>query len=190
VVAMKLIQWAKKQGIDYKTAYRWFRAGILPVPSTQLPTGTILVDPVDTTSVISTAVLYARVSSADQKSDLDSQLARLISFANQKGFLVQNAVSEIGSGLNGNRPKLMKVLADRSAGTIIVEHRERLARFGSKYIEAALASAGRRVVIMDPTEMENDLVQDMIDVLTSFCARLYGKRSARNKALKAFEATK
>ena len=100
------------------------------------------------------------------------------------------SVIEIGSGLNGHRPRLLKLLADRKVTTIIVEHRDRLARFGSDYIEAALAASGRKLVVVDPGEMKNDLVQDMIDVLTSFCARLYGKRSARNKAIKAVEATK
>ncbi|MDP2858866.1 MAG: IS607 family transposase, partial [Bacillota bacterium] len=72
---MKLSAWAKQQGIDYKTAYRWFRAGILPVPSQQLSTGTILVDVAATNEPVRT-VLYARVSSSDQKSDLDRQLSR------------------------------------------------------------------------------------------------------------------
>lgn len=103
---------------------------------------------------------------------------------------VTGAVVEIGSGLNGKRPRLLKTLADGAVSTIVVEHRDRLARFGSEYIEAALRAAGRRLIVVDQSEMKDDLVQDMIDVLTSFCARLYGRRSARNKALKAFEATR
>jgi predicted site-specific integrase-resolvase len=61
-------------------------------------------------------------------------------------------------------------------------------RFGVEYVESSLSAQGRRVVVMDQTEMKDDLVQDMIEVLTSFCARLYGRRSARNKAKKALEA--
>ena len=182
--------WAKQQGVDYKTAYRWFRAGILPVPSRQIPTGTILVDPAIPINVSPSAVLYARVSSADQKADLDRQLARLVTFAGQTGLQVTGTVVEIGSGLNGKRPLLLKTLADGAVSTIVVEHRDRLARFGSEYIEAALRAAGRRLIVVDQSERKDDLVQDMIDVLTSFCARLYGRRSARNKALKAFEATR
>jgi putative resolvase len=185
---MKLANWAREQQIDYKTAYRWFRAGILPVPSRQLPTGTILVDPA--TVKLDNTVLYARVSSADQKLDLERQLGRLVAFAGETGLTVVGTVSEIGSGLNGKRPKLLKTLADKTVGTIVVEHRDRLARFGSEYVEAALRASGRKVIVVDKTEMKDDLVQDMIDVLTSFCARLYGRRSARNKALKAVEATK
>lgn len=187
-LVMKLSKWAEHQGIDYKTAYRWFRAGILPVPSRQLPTGTILVDVMSPQG--KNAVLYARVSSADQKTDLDRQLSRLVLFASQNKLIVVNAISEIGSGLNGKRPRLLKILLDKSIDIIVVEHRDRLARFGSEYIEAALGASGRKVIIVDTSELKNDLVQDMIDVLTSFCARLYGKRSARNKAMKAIEATK
>jgi len=184
---MKLAAWAKQQGISHKTAYRWFRAGILPVPSRQLPTGTILVD-VAATNEPGKAVLYARVSSSDQKADLDRQLARLVQFASEKQLQVVGAVAEIGSGLNGKRPRLLQVLADKSVAIILVEHRDRLARFGSEYIEAALSASGRRLIVVDQTEMQADLVQDMVDVLTSFCARLYGRRAARNRAQRALEA--
>ena len=67
-------------------------------------------------------------------------------------------------------------------------HRDRLARFGAEYIEAALTASGRSVVVVDPSEMHDDLVRDMIDVMTSFCARLYGRRSARNRATKGVAA--
>jgi len=82
----------------------------------------------------------------------------------------------------------MKLLADPTVKIIIVEHRDRLMRFGTEYVESALAAQGRRIIVVDPTEVKDDLVQDMIEVLTSFCARLYGRRSARNKAKKALEA--
>jgi predicted site-specific integrase-resolvase len=101
---------------------------------------------------------------------------------------VARSVSEIGSGLNGHRPKILKLLADPSVSGIAVEHRDRLARFGSEYIEAALAAAGRKLIVVDPEEMRDDLVQDMIAILTSFCARLYGRRAARNRAAKALAA--
>jgi predicted site-specific integrase-resolvase len=98
-------------------------------------------------------------------------------------------IQEIGSGLNVHRKKLMKVLENPSASILVVEHRDRLARFGSEYVESALTAANRKVVIVNDSEMKDDLVQDMIDVLTSFCARLYGKRAAKNKAKRAMEAT-
>lgn len=180
---MKLADWARGQGIRYRTAYDWFRKGILPVPSRQMPTGTILVYPGDT-SERGTA-LYARVSSVDQRADLDRQLARLSAYAAEREFRVAKVVGEVGSGLNGRRPRLLTLLRDPRVGVIIVEHRDRLARFGSEYIEAALAASGRRLVVVDPEERKDDLVLDMLDVLTSFCARLYGRRAARSRAERA-----
>mgnify|MGYP001581140440 CR=1 FL=1 len=185
---MKLSDWAKRQGIDYKTAWRWFDAGILPVPSIQLPTGTILVEVEEKKT--GGVVLYARVSSGDQKNDLDRQLSRLVQYAAQEKIIVTDTITEIGSGLNGHRPKLLRVLRNKDVEAIIVEHRDRLARFGSEYIEASLNASGRRLIVMDKTEMKDDLVQDMIDVLTSFCARLYGRRAAKNRAERAIEAMK
>jgi len=97
-------------------------------------------------------------------------------------------VTEIGSGLNGHRRKLMRLLSDPDITTIIVEHRDRLARFGFEYIEAALMAQGRKIIVMEPGEVKDDLAQGMIEVLTSFCARLYGRRSAENRVKKAMEA--
>ena len=185
---MKLSVWAKRQGITYQTAWKWWRDGKLPVDVEQMPTGTLIVK--EGASVTGSVALYARVSSHDQKKDLDGQLGRLSIFALSKGWMVAKAVTETGSGLNGRRPKLMKLLADPNISTIIVEHRYRLMRFGSEYIESALRAQGRQLIIMDQTELKDDLVQDMIEVLTSFCARLYGRRSAANKAKKAIEAIK
>lgn len=183
---MKLSDWARANGISYKTAWLWWKRGKLPVPARQTPTGTILVDVPERKDA--GAVLYARVSSADQKADLDRQVARLAAFAAENGFRVAKVVSEIGSGLNGHRKGLISVLRSPEYGTIIVEHRDRLARFGSEYIEAALAASGRRLIVMEPDEVKDDLVADMIDVLTSFCARLYDRRSARRRAEKAVKA--
>ncbi len=180
---MKLSEWARKQDISCKTAWRWVRQGKMPVPFEQTLTGTILVKEPEATS----RALYARVSGADQKADLDRQIARLVAYADEQGWAVTRAVSEIGSGLNGHRPRLMRVLSDPQVTTIVVEHRDRLMRFGFESVEAALAAQGRRIVVVESGEVKDDLVQDMIEVLTSFCARLYGRRSARNKAKKALE---
>jgi putative resolvase len=182
---MKLSDWAKKQGVSYRTAWRWFKAGILPIPAKQLSNGTIILSEREELPLI--VAIYARVSSSDQKKDLDRQVARLVTFANEKGLSISRTVTEIGSGLNGHRPKLMKLLAEKSIGIILVEHRDRLMRFGAEYVESALASEGRSLLVADQGELKDDLVQDMIEVLTSFCARLYGRRSAKNKAKKALD---
>jgi predicted site-specific integrase-resolvase len=183
---MKLSDWARANGISYKTAWLWWKRGKLPVPARQTPTGTILVDVPERKEA--GAVLYARVSSADARADLDRQVARLAVFAAEKGIKVTKVVAEVGSGLNGRRKGLLAVLRSPEYGTIVVEHRDRLVRFGSEYIEAALAAAGRRLIVMEPDEVKDDLVQDMIDVLTSFCARLYGRRSARRRAERGVKA--
>jgi putative resolvase len=135
-------------------------------------------------------VAYARVSSHDQRTDLDRQVARLTEWATGGGHEVGEVVREVGSGLNGKRPKLRRVLSDASATVIVVEHRDRLARFGVEHLEAALAAQGRRVVAADLGETTDDLVRDMIEVLTGMCARLYGRRGARNRAMRAVTAAK
>jgi predicted site-specific integrase-resolvase len=185
---VKLSQWAKENGLSYRTAWRMFHAGTLPVEAEQLATGTILVKPRTEAEKVQGAALYARVSSSDQKNDLDRQIARLVEYAVRKKLPVVCSVTEIGSGMNGRRAKLMKLLGDKSVGIIVVEHRDRLVRFGFEYLEAALAAQGRQILVVDGSEVKEDLVRDMTEVLTSFCARLYGKRAAANRARRAIEA--
>lgn len=133
-------------------------------------------------------VIYARVSSTDQKDDLDRQVARLTRFTTERGLSVHRVITEIGSGFFSKRPKLIRLLADPQVRTIVVEHKDRLCALGSSKSRPLLSAEGRRILVADPEEMKDDLVvQDMIDVLTSFCARLYGRRSARNRARKAME---
>jgi putative resolvase len=179
---VKLAEWAQRQGISYTTAWRWTKEDVMPVPWRKTPSGTILVDvPIDEKPIA--VALYARVSSHDQRKDLDRQLARLAHYAAEHDLHVVAAVAEVGSGLNGKRRKLLRLLSDAAISAIVVEHRDRFARFGSEYLEAALLASNRRLIVVDSSEMNDDLVQDMIAVLTSFCARLYGRRSARNRAI-------
>ncbi len=182
---MKLSDWARKQGISYLTAWRWFKAGKLAVPARQLPTGTILVDETDAQGRV---VLYARVSSGDQKDDLQRQVQRLREFALEQGWTDFEVVAEIGSGLNGKRKKLLRVLRDPKVSRIVVEHRDRLVRFGFEMMGAVLASAGKHVVVVEEGEVRDDLVRDLLETLTSAWGRLYGRRSARNRAKRALEA--
>ncbi|PZN07917.1 MAG: IS607 family transposase [Bacillota bacterium] len=182
---MKLSDWARKQGISYITAWRWFKAGQLPVPARQLPTGTILVEEPNPQG---RTVLYARVCSADQKDELQRQVQHLEAFAREQGWADFDVVAEISSGLNGKRKKLLRVLRDPKVSRIVVEHRDRLARFGFEMVEAALAAAGKRVVVVEEGEVTDDLVRDLLEILTSACGRLYGRRSARNRAKRALEA--
>ncbi|MGX7670723.1 IS607 family transposase [Plantactinospora sp. DSM 117369] len=184
---MNLKEWAKREGVHPVTAYRWFREGKLPVPARRVG-GLILVEQHAEASSPETTVVYGRVSSADQKSDLDRQVARVTAWATGRNLVVSRVVTEVGSALNGRRKKFLALLRDPTVTTIVVEHRDRFARFGGEYVEAALAAQGRRLLVVDPAEVDDDLVRDMTEILTSLCARLYGRRSAANRARRAVEA--
>jgi predicted site-specific integrase-resolvase len=133
-------------------------------------------------------VVYARVSSADQRPDLDRQVARVTSWATGNGMSVDRVVTEVGSALNGKRKKFLALLRDPSVTAIVVEHRDRFARFGVEYTEAALSAQDRMLVVVEEAELEDDLVRDMTELLTSLCARLYGRRAAKDKAAAAMSA--
>ena len=184
---MNLTEWARLQGVHPQTAYRWFREGTLPVPAVRVNSRSVLVTPdaVTASAAAGGLGLYARVSSHDQKPDLDRQVARLAAWAAQSGQAVARVEAEVGSGMNGARSKVRRLLADPRVRTVVVEHRDRLGRMNTELVEAALSAHGRRLVVLDPAEVEDDLVRDMTEILTSFCARLYGRRSARNRAEKA-----
>ena len=125
------------------------------------------------------------MSSADEKADLDGQVSRVVQGATGAGLWVGEVVTEVGSGLNGRRRKLHRVLSDPTVTVIVVEHRDRLARFGVEHLESVLAASGRRLVVLDPRETTSDLVRDITEVLTSMCARLYGQRAGKNRAARA-----
>jgi len=187
---MNLTEWARAQGIAPRTAYRWFREGTLPVPAERVGPRTILVNiDANTSQTVTGGVgLYARVSSHDLKPDLERQTARLSEWAAKAGHTVVRVESEIASGMNGARSKAKRLLADPKVTTVVVEHKDRLGRMNVELIEATLSATGRRLVVLDEGEVDDDLVQDIVDVLTSFCARLYGRRSAKNRAKRALEA--
>jgi len=182
---VNLTEWARAQGVHPQTAYRWFREGTLPVPAVRVNQRTVLVNPDRGDAVVGGVGVYARVSSHDQKSDLDRQVARLSAWAADAGAQVVRVETEVGSGMNGARAKVRRLLADPKVTVVVVEHRDRLGRMNTELVESALSAHGRRLVVLDAGEVDDDLVRDMVEVLTSFCARLYGRRSARNRALKA-----
>jgi len=185
---IKLSRWARDNDIHYQTAYRMHKSGTLPVSVYEAPSGRLYVEVDDRReeSEKKDFDLYARVSSHDQKEDLEKQVKRLKDFASQRGLIIKNEYREIGSGLDGKRPKLMKSLEGNN--NILAEHQDRLVRFGFDYIESALKSQGREIVIINKTEEKMDLGQDFIDVCTSMCSRIYGKRGAKSKALKMIES--
>ena len=133
---MNLREGAIANGVHPVTAYRWFREGKLPVPATGVG-GLILIDQPAVAVPAGVSVVYARVSSADQRQDLERQVARVTAWASGHNLPVGRVVTEVGSGLNRRRPKLLTLLADPDVTSIVVEHRDRFARFGAEYVEAA-----------------------------------------------------
>ena len=180
-------EWAASQGISYATARRWYESGKLPVPAYQAGRLIVIGEPSPATTRAGVTVVYALVSSADQRPDLDRQVARVTGWATGQHLSVDRVVTEVGSALNGRRRKFLALLRDPAVSTIVVEHRDRFARFGAEYVEAALAASGRRLLVVDPAEVDDDLVRDVTEILTSLCARLYGRRSAANRAARAVE---
>lgn len=167
-------------GVTYKTAFRWWKAGRLD--AYQLDTGTVIVrEPAQSPEALGIA-LYARVSSGEQKDDLGRQVQRLKDYASTRGYQVRSVVQEVASGLNDQRPKLMKLLTDASIGTIVVEHRDRLTRFGYNYIDQLLTMQGRKLEVIFPSDTDNNLVDDFVAVITSMAARIYGRRNSKKRA--------
>jgi len=177
---VNLKEWAVANGVHPVTAYRWFREGKLPVPATRVG-GLILIDQPTATPPTGVSVVYARVSSPDQRQDLERQVARVTTWATGRNLPVDRVVTEVGPELNGRRGKLLTLLRDRNVMTVVVEHRDWLARFGVEYVEAVLSASGRRLLVVDPGEVDDDLVRDVTEILTSLCARLCGSGLERCK---------
>lgn len=186
---MRLCDWARSQGLQPREAWQRIRRGTFPARLRPVQMGRFWFVEVEESSPTLKRVAYARVSSADQKTDLDRQKLRLLEHAHANGWLLDAVIGEVGSGLNGVRRKLLKALADPDLGWLLVEHRDRLARFGFDMVDTLLRARGGGVLVLDDREIDDDLVRDMTEVLTSMCARLYGRRSARRRAHKAVEAT-
>jgi predicted site-specific integrase-resolvase len=181
---MKLSEYARRNNITYRTAQNHWYKGLLD--GKQLATGTIVIfdkKPVRNTPL--QVATYARVSSSQNKSNLITQQSRLIDYANAKGYKTTINIKEIGSGLNEDRPKLSKLLNDKDIDIILVEHKDRLTRFGFKYIEQLMEMQDRKIEVINNIEDDKgDLIQDFVSIITSFCARIYGQRRNKRKTEK------
>lgn len=187
---MKLSNWAKLKGIAYLTAWRWFRDGKLPVPAIKTQTGMILVEEAAAPASSKSAWVYCRVSTYAKKDDLERQAQRVCSFCAVNGWQVNAVVKEVASGMNDNRPKLKKLLLQKPS-RIVVEHKDRLTRFGFGYFEILLPMLGCELVVVNrDSEERNDLMKDLVAIITSFCCRLYGLRRGKAKAKEIKEAVK
>lgn len=175
---MKLSDYAKKLGVSYKTAWRMWKRG--EIKATQLPTGTIIVA---TEEILPQGVaIYTRVSSAENKSNLDSQGERLKAYCIAKGYQIKYIVKEVGSGVNDNRKKLIELLLKDDYSLIICEHKDRLTRVGFNYLKVLLNKQGKDIEVVNlAEERKDDLMQDFVAIITSFCARLYSIRRRTRK---------
>jgi len=196
---MKLKDYAQQQGISYRTAWRWWKAGKLP--GRQMDTGTILVEPESMSAGeiqrrhVAHVAIYARVSSNENKSNLDRQAELLVAYCTARGYQVTKVIKETGSGINDARPKLLGLLEDQTIGLIVVEHKDRLTRFGFRYLDTLLKAQGRAIEVMNQAENSTEeLLADLTAIVYSFCARLFGQRRAQRtmdvivRELEAIEA--
>src|SRR5438876_2421993 len=183
--SMKLSNYAKELGIHYNTAYRMFKRG--QIAGYQLPTGTVIIEEPVAKAVVQPegghmVAVYARVSSSENKKNLDTQAERLISWCNAQGWSVGKVVKEVGSGINDQRPKFLALLANPEIGRIVVEQKDRACRFGVAYIQTLLAMQERELVVVNTADTaQDDLMGDFVAIITSFAARLYGRRRAKRK---------
>ena len=182
---MKLSQYAKRIGVTWRTAYSYFKGGSIQ-GAYQLPSGTIIVPDEVSADSVEHIVVYARVISAENKSNLESQADRVVQFCNARGWCVHEVVKECASGLNDSRPKLQKILKTRQATKIVVEHKDRLTRFGFEYIKTLFPEC--EIVVVNVVEDKNDLMQDFVSLVTSFCARLYGQRRTKRNTEKLIQS--
>lgn len=177
---MKLSDYAHKVGVTYKTAYRWFKAGKLR--GYQMDTGTIIITENETPQRPERVAVYARVSSSENRDNLEAQAQRLVHYCEARGYQVHLIVKEVGSGINDNRRKFLQLLSDQTVTRIVVEHKDRATRFGFRYVETLLGQQGRTIEVVNLAENgREDLLDDLVAIVYSFCARLYGQRRAKRK---------
>ena len=178
----KISQYAKENNVTIRTIWRWIEKGRLVIERTSTNRVFIVEDLEE--KPLSVAI-YCRVSSSENKNNLETQKERLISYCNAKGWKVDKIVTEIGSGLNDTRPKLEKLLLDTTISVIVVEHKDILARFGINYIQKLLEKDQRRIEIVNNVDSDKEeLIQDFVSIITSYCARIYGNRRSKRKTEK------
>jgi predicted site-specific integrase-resolvase len=149
----------------------------------QLVSGTVIVNqPEQESHVTRKVAIYARVSNSESKKNLDTQAERLVAWCMMQGWSGVQVVKECGSGVNDQRPRFLALLADPSITHIVVEHQDRASRFGVAYIQTLLAIQQRELVVVNSAQTaEEDLMSDLVSIITSFVARLYGWRRAKRK---------
>ena len=181
IMGKKLSDYAKERGIGYRAAWNRFKAGRIPGAWLDETGHVVVPDPSEQKGT--KAAIYARVSSAENRPNLDTQAERLGQYATARGWQVIDVVKETGSGVNDHRKKLEKLLRKSDSWDIlVVEHKDRLTRFGFHYIDTLLIQLGKRVEVVNLADNDKeDLVQDLVAVIYSFSARMYGLRRSKRR---------
>ena len=188
---IKASEYAKRMSLNVRTVYRYYHNGKIKGYQDK-ETGTIFIlNPFkninNEDNLKNKVVLYARVSSSENKTNLENQLERLRLFASAKGYQIVKEIKEVGSGLNDNRSKLNYLLEKElnEFKILLVEHKDRLTRFGFNYIDILLKSHNKKIEVINLVDNnKEDLMQDFVSIITSFCARIYGQRRSKRKTEK------
>lgn len=184
---MKLSEYAERKGIHYRTAWNHFRQGKIKGAYLDETGHIVIPDPEE--ELKQKAALYSRVSTYGHKDDLDRQEQRLKEFASSRGLEIVQSVTEIASGVNDQRPKLIKLLNTPNWGVLIVEHKDRLDRIGFSWFKHFLSLLGKDVIVVDSTtDSDEGKMEDIFSILYSYAASEYGKRGAKNRAERAQRA--
>lgn len=176
----RLSEYAKDKSITYRTAWNHFNDN--KIAGAYKDEYNNIFVPINNEIDYSLCACYARVSSNSMKDNLIRQQNRIEEFAAGNSYTIIKSVREIASGMNDNRPKLNKLLNDDSWNTLIVENKDRLTRFGFNYIKLLLEKQNKKIVIINiSNEDKTDLMDDLVSIIYSFSARMYGLRRKRNK---------
>jgi putative resolvase len=189
----KLSMWAKDNGLSYSTAYRYFQNNQIEHVK-QLKSGTILVGYNEenvSNNINKMVIIYSRVSSNEMKENLNRQQKRLEEYCISKGYNIIKSIKEISSGMNDNRPRLKQILIEKNFDILVVEHKDRLTRFGFNYIETLLNKENKQIEVVNISKNDNEnLMEDLISIIYSFSARMYGQRKSKKKMKKIIEELK
>lgn len=187
---IKPSEYANMMSLSKKTVYMHFHNGQIPGYQDQ-NTGTIYLENPEfnqnnnRNDHLTKAVLYARTSSSQNKQLVEDQLNLLRQYATSKGYTIVREIKEFGSSLNDNRRQLNSLFDDDSFDIIIVEHKDRLTRFGFNYLEHLFNNHNQTIEVMNHVDnADEDIINDFKSIITSFCARIYGKRRSKSKATK------
>ena len=179
-------------GVSVKTLQRWDRENILKANRTPTNRRYYTFDQylafkgIDNTDDSRQTVIYARVSTRNQKDDLANQVAFLRQFCNSRGMIADQCIEDFGSGLNYNRKKwniLLNEVMERKIKTIIITNKDRFIRFGFDWFEKFCMKLGTNIIVVNNEELspQEELVQDIISILHVFSCRLYGLRKYKRQ---------